>query len=561
MYCMISNLLMRCLFLLVITCPGYIFSQVGVFNLQQINKMMDDLVKDHPRLVSKIKIGQSFAGHPIHALKIGEGEEQFKPGIAIVAGIEGNHFAGSWIALSLARKVVNSSDTSWINFRKNNFLYVIPYLNADVYATIDQSPLYEQKTNHRPTNNDKDLRIDEDPFDDINLDGVISMVRVEDVNGNMVADSLYSFLMVPWDKKDSKKKRYILISEGTDQDKDGKFNEDGIGGVNLNNNFSFNYPAFGGESGDHAMSESETRALADFLYDRYNLYAVFTFGLENTLSEPIKHDKTKNSKRIIQSPLEKDGLVNELVSEWYKNTKVIQDPVEMKSPSGSFSQWAYFHYGRFSFSTPGWLAPLYKAQDTSADSAKMDTNKLKKEGPKMTYEQRYVKWADSVGIKDYFIPWKEINHPDFPGLKAEVGGFRPYALYNPPTEYLDDCINQHLDFLTTFVEAMPKLRFHQVKIDSLGSDVFRISGKVINVGKLPSHTELGDKTRWVRKIRNRIVLSKDQELLINVNRNFHNAVFPGESIDFQWLVKGKGSVVLEAGSPMTGLTTMTLTLK
>lgn len=36
---------------------------------------MDLLVAEHPQLVSKIQIGNTFEGRPIHVLKVDEGHE------------------------------------------------------------------------------------------------------------------------------------------------------------------------------------------------------------------------------------------------------------------------------------------------------------------------------------------------------------------------------------------------------------------------------------------------------------------------------------------------------
>jgi hypothetical protein len=59
---------------------------------------------------------------------------------------------------------------------------------------------------------------------------------------------------------------------------------------------------------------------------------------------------------------------------------------------GDFAQWAYFHYGRHSFSTPGWWVPKAKA-----DTAKK-VKELKIEDP----AANYLRWADSQGLKKHF---------------------------------------------------------------------------------------------------------------------------------------------------------------
>src|SRR5690606_23290165 len=123
----------------------------------------------------------------------------------------------------------------------------------------------------------------------------------------------------------------------------------------------------------------------------------------------------------------------------------------------------------------------------------------------------------------------------------------------PPISYLNDVADSHTQFVEELLNQRARLAFQQVKVDKLDGDVFRISGKIVNTGLLPTHTELGDKTRWVRKIRSRIQLAAGQSMVIGTGKSFHNKLEPGESIEFQYLVAGKGRIIIEAGSPMVGL--------
>src|SRR5690606_27328100 len=75
---------------------------------------------------------------------------------------------------------------------------------------------------------------------------------------------------------------------GVDNDKDGNFNEDGDEGIQFNKNSTYNYKNFLPGAGEHAVSEKENRALFDFLYDAFNVYAVVVFGPMNNLSNPIQ---------------------------------------------------------------------------------------------------------------------------------------------------------------------------------------------------------------------------------------------------------------------------------
>ena len=50
------------------------------------------------------------------------------------------------------------------------------------------------------------------------------------------------------------------------------------GGVWFNKNLSFEHPSFSTGAGEFAVSENETRALLDNLFQLFNVYAVVSFS-------------------------------------------------------------------------------------------------------------------------------------------------------------------------------------------------------------------------------------------------------------------------------------------
>ena len=61
-----------------------------------------------------------------------------------------------------------------------------------------------------------------------------------------------------------------------------------------------------------------------------------------------------------------------------------------------------------------------------------------------------------------FVPWTEIDHPDFPGKVIEAGGIKPFAMINPPADTLDALISKNYKFLTTVAAMHPDLEFLDV---------------------------------------------------------------------------------------------------
>src|SRR5690606_17855895 len=146
-----------------------------------------------------------------------------------------------------------------------------------------------------------------------------------------------------------------LYKEGVDTDKDGFYGEDGDGGVNIDRNFTYTYPAFTPESGEYAASEPETRAIVDFLFDNPQIATVLHFGLQNNLSDPETLAQRKASERIVGSRLASDVEVSKHGSHLYGKTSNSFGPAtKAEASAGTFSSPAAYHVGKFSFVTPGW---------------------------------------------------------------------------------------------------------------------------------------------------------------------------------------------------------------
>lgn len=493
-------------------------------------------------------LGQSAGGHTIPLIIVGK-DDPMKPGILLTAGIDGNHPAGSYIAINIIEHIVTKK-SNWLN---DKVLYVIPILNPDAYNQYFSQLKYERHGNGAKTDADRDGLINEDPYDDLNNDGLITSVRIEDPSGDMTVHKSNDKVLIPITNRDSAEMIYRVISEGIDNDKDGQFNEDGPEGVHINKNFAFKYPAFTNSAGEHAMSEIENRLLADFLFDHYNIHTVINFGMENTMSYPEGFDKSKVKDRVITGPLKQDAEVNEFIGKLYKKSVDYKGAPKMPLKDGGFTSWAYFHYGRFSYSTPGWWAPIVDMPKDTSLTADKPNGKSGKKDDNSPYDLQYINWAEQNSIEDYYVDWTEIDHPDFSGMKAEVGGFKPFVRYNPPKDYLKPVIEDHYNFLNEVVSRMPRFEIQGIVIDKLDKDTYRVRGKAVNTGLLPTHSEIGDKTRWVRKIRSQIILGDNQSLIMGQPKDFHSALQPGGAIEFNYLISGKGKITFEVGSPMTGL--------
>ena len=492
---------------------------------------------------SKLKtLTTTIGGHEIWALTLSKGNAKNKPAIAIVSGVDGKHILGPEMAISVAENILkNHSDV----LEKTTF-YIFPNMSPNATENYFSSLKHYNNGNAKNTDDDRDGSINEDSFDDLNKDGLITLMRIEDVTGKYIKLKEDNRILVKADKNKGQVGKYKVISEGIDNDKDGKFNEDGKGGIQFNKNFSYKYPYFKPGSGEHAVSEKENRALLSFLYEQWNIFAVITFGPENNLSKPLKFNAGGAKKRVVTSVLKEDAALNKFLSGKYNKITGTKGAPSSNGKGGDFFQWSYFHFGKLALSTPGWWVPTVKDSTKKASKNKF---------------VNYLRWAKKENITNAFVDWTSVNHPDFPGQKVEIGGISPYKMINPPYKMVADISKKHTDFVIKLAKMQPNVTLQNIKTEAVGKGFTRITVDVHNSGLLPTHTEMGRKSRWLRRIKVAIKLTKKQQLISGREITLVSNIKGDSSQQFTWLIKGKGKVGLEAGTSHTGIDTKTINLK
>jgi hypothetical protein len=510
-------------------------------NFRLMTQKIDALSREYSTLCSAASIEKTAGGKDIRVLTIGSGNKDSKPGIAVLGGIEGNHILGKELARGFAASLLKESGNIEIKelLDKVTF-YVFPDVSPDATEQFFLNPKYERVLNTRSTDDDKDFLFDEDPYEDMNQDGFITFMRVEDPSGDYTESNEDKRVMIKADLSKGESGAYLLFSEGVDNDADGKFNEDGNGGVDFNRNFTYNYEEFGISAGPYPVSEPETKAVADFLYDKFNIYAVFAFGPQDNLGQPLKSSERQNNDRRITSIMKTDEVINKIVSDKYHEITGAKGAPVVQTPPGNFMEWAYYHYGRYSFSTPAWWLPVEKGANP---------------------EVSFLKYAEKNNMKDVFIPWTEIKHPDFPGKKTEIGGIKPFVMINPPADTLSDLIDKNFKFITAVASMHPELEFLDIETENAGDNIYRITLKLHNKGVFATCAEIGENNSWTRIMRISVETEMGQSFLSGQKVQRVQRLEGGQSSEFSWLIFGKGPVKITAGALNTGTISTTIQLK
>ncbi|MES2775550.1 MAG: M14 family metallopeptidase [Bacteroidota bacterium] len=529
---------------LIVCCSFYVANaQTGYSNFAAQSTRIQALAKTYPQFAKTRSLTKTAGGKDIWQITLGTGNTESKPAIVIAGGIEGNYLIGTELAIGFAENLLqgSSSDSIKALLNKTTF-YIFPNMSPDAMEQYFSSLQYERQGNASSTDDDRDGRTNEDGFEDLDGNRKITWMRVESPVGDYRVNPEDPRSLVKADPAKGEKGKYLVYTEGSDNDKDGSFNEDGEGGVWFNRNFTYKVPSFTQGSGEFAVSENESRALLDSLFERFNVYAVVSFGSNNNLSTPYTYNAATANQTLIGSWLQPDVKVDSMVADLYNKVVGMKDAPKNAPAGGDFLSWAYYHYGRYSLSTPGWWVPKTKPDSTKGEKAFIIEDPA----------ANYLRWAGQQGITNTFNEWKTIQHPDFPGQKVEVGGLDPFVLINPPYKLVPDLVKKHSQFLVKLASYQPELDIVNIKTEKAGAGLTRITVDVINRGALASPSKLGERSYWVKRIAVRVNTSGNQSVISG--RKFQTlASMDGYSTQqLTWLIKGSGKVSIEAGSPTTG---------
>ncbi|NOR76724.1 MAG: hypothetical protein GQ525_16390, partial [Draconibacterium sp.] len=310
------------------------------------------------------------------------------------------------------------------NYTQNIRWFIMPQPNPDAASGFFASVKHGLTVNNYEINNDADDAVNEDGYDDLNGDGLITKMRVEDLQGTLVLSKSDPRILTNAKKGESG--IYKIYDEGIDNDGDGKYNEDGEGGINVGISFPHLFPKTNKDAGVFPGQTPEVYGIMRFIYDHPEIAMVYTLGNSGFCSVPPKGgrkgganmesikipsryakrfgvDASKNytmneviemMKKLVPpgmevthslvasflglgaavNPLDDDMKFYKSYSEDYKkylekksfNTKTL-DPARAKD--GSFELWAYYHLGVPSFSMNLFSVPKIVEEKKKDDDA------------------------------------------------------------------------------------------------------------------------------------------------------------------------------------------------
>jgi len=568
-----------------------------------VNRSIEQLRQANPSLVKVHKFAVTPGGREMLMIEIG------KSGTSVPAVLVGANFSGltplaTEAAMSLASRVV--SDAS-LNGKLT--WYILPIGNPDAYARFFTRPLWSDSGNGRPFNDDTDDQTDEDGYNDLDGNGIITRMRVKAHDGTWVPVEGEPRLMRKADAAKGERGIYKLYTEGIDDDGDGQYNEDVPGGTNINNNFPHLFKKFGRRSGLYPGSEPESEAMLRFAFSHPEIAMVIAFGQTNYLLSPPKGgrkgsidtgsiripremgaslgidvSRTYTLAEVIElvqpmlppgmtadesmiasflglgevvNPMPDDMIFyNEISSdykEYLKKKGITAERLDPAQPEeGSFELWAYYHLGVPVFTIDFWGLPKPKEEkkENQGDEKKNDTVKAdqQKGDPKEVAQLAFSdKWLDGRG----FTPWKSYKHPTLG--EVEIGGFTPFSDNTPPESMIDSLLDLQLPYIPELVKRLPRLAIAEVKTTEKGGGVYQLEAWVTNEGYLSFPIAMGKRNKVPAPAI--LTLEGDRiEILSGKKRTPIGEVGGMKSVKYVWLVRSpkKETLTLRLESKQAG---------
>lgn len=558
-----SSIVFRALFLLVAAAlPASLVAQQSYHDHAALSARIAALARESSNRIAVKTIGTTRGGRAIVAVTIGGADADKRPAVLVVGGIDGSSLAGSELALRFIERMASDRSDSTTELLRSTTFYVIPRASPDAREAFFARPRVARRGNATPFDDDRDGATDEDGFDDLNGDGIITQMRVRSASGRFIADPTDARFMREADASRGERGAYELYSEGRDDDRDGAYNEDPDGGVDINRNFTFNYRPFTTASGDHAVSEIETRALADFCYDHQNIAVVMSFSPQSNLLHPWDaRAETGPGKRIVRNVHAGDDEVLRRLAKIYSDVTSIKAGAPYVKGEGSFAEWAYYHYGRLSVSTPGWVMTIASEsarRDTAmTDASKSDTSSVARAvdstaGARAATADS-IAWLERRGVENAFVVWRKVEHPDFPGRDVEVGGVAAFATTEPPASILDSLAGEHTEYIARLGRLLPRIEIASLETEVLGEGLTRIRATVVNPGYLPTLAAMGETSQIPLDVKAEVTLASGQTITSGRRVQLLGPIAGnGGSKELSWVIAGRGSVRINIAGPMTG---------
>ncbi len=526
----------------------------------ELTEFLKDLQLRNPDLCTVYSVGKTWQERDIWCAEITNtktGQASEKPAVYLDGNTHAGEVTGSMICLYTAWYLLENygRDQKVTDLLDTRTFYVIPRLSADgaeLYlnepyiprSSIRPWPYQEEKDGLHPA--------------DVDGDGIIAQMRIEDENGQWKVSQKDPRVMVGRKPHEYGGTYYTIYGEGLIRNWNGTevLSAPSKWGLDVNRNYAAywqqDYMQPG--AGPYPFSEPESRAVADFFESHKNItiaHSFHTFTGAVLRPPAAKADKDVAPKDL--KALKEIGAIGTETTGYpvvgiYEDFALSKDVPGKRPLWGTALEWMFEHAGVIAYSTEVWDMP-------NRAIGRLDTYKTLMDWSED--EQLLLqKWNDENLGGEGFINWRPFNHPQLGPV--EIGGWKhKYVFQNPPHKFLEQECRKNAMFCVESALATPLVRITAVDVEEAASGVYIVKATVRNLGYLPTNvTEQAKKNKKASPVKAKIEIPEEVKLLggqeevevghlegrLALGRAFGGAMLTQHLV--QWTLQASSGVVL-----------------
>ena len=541
---------------------------------EDLTRVLRSLAEENSGLMRVESLGKSLEGREIWLAELtnaGTGPAEEKPAFWVDGNTHAGEVTGSMAALYLIEHLLENYGSNELvtDLLDEQAFYVLPRLSPDGAERYLTTP-HTLRSNPRPW-----PEPEPEPGlqpEDVDGDGYILQMRVEDPNGEWRVSDGDARLLVPRapDEAEPGGTYYRLYKEGTFKDYDGfeRRIAPPLHGLDMNRQYPYRWREDADQrgAGPYPLSEPESRAHVDALLARRNVFSIHTY---HTFCGAILRPYSDRDDDQMPEP---DLAVFKAIGgrgtgiTGYPNISVYHDFRYGKKEfiTGAFDDWAYDYYGVFAFTIEFWSLPAAAGVEVE------DFIPFFRDPPEEA-SLKMLAWNDSELNGEGFSPWKPFDHPQLGPV--EIGGWKTKFTYqNPPPKYLEAECEKLTRFALSHASTAPRLKA-DLETEQLSPGLRRLELTVENTGYLPTNvTRVAADKKLVKPVKATLELPGGATLVSGERETdlghlagrsalegggwkgpaFFQGLSPDNARRCAWVVRGDGPVEVEVRSEKAG---------
>ncbi len=584
--------------LLAVALPATARAQLSIafdkyHSFAEVTAFLQEAAQKYPDIARLSSIGKSYQGRDLWLLEITNrrtGRAEEKPALYVNGCLDSAEVVTTEGVLYTIRKLLEGygKDRGITEIIDSRALYIVPRVMPDQAEVYITTPLRARSRSARPEDDDGDGRFDEDADDDVDGDGHIVQMRVKDPKGEWTISSKDPRLMVRRKAGELEGAFYRVLVEGKDDDGDGRYNEDPLGGVDPNRNYPGNWkPAhIQPNAGPYPLYVQEVRAEVEFLEAHPNIAAYVNHHSSGgvVLRPSTTHEDAtvpagdlRTLKTIAAMLLDASGYwLATSVYDWRypPGTPDTKPGQTWRRPDGSLANdprdaaggtfgalaspaaagvpgaadedvvaaaeggetFAYHAWGgsiEFTYEILGIISYASEQWRVAFD------HDLDRDGVITDVEQ--LAWNDKQFGGSLFVNWKPFRHPQLGEI--EIGGWKKNSTSSPPPgRYLEDESERQFQFNLLMSKLLPRITISELKSSPLGNGLFKVVAQIENAGYIPTATEMQQTLRRIPAA-TAVLTGTNVEVLGGGTRQEigHLKGGPSAPVMAEWVVRAAGS--------------------